>query len=64
MPHFSRVSRCGAFPEAGIAVEVLQMKICERVTFTSAKAKTAQGLGKAPCLETRETWGTLGLFAS
>jgi hypothetical protein len=35
------------------------MKICERGTFTSVKLKTAQSSGKAPCLEYRETWGTL-----
>jgi hypothetical protein len=49
----------GAFPEAGMAaVEVLKMKICDPTTFTSAKPKTAQGSGKASCLEHCETWGT------
>ncbi len=42
VPHFSRVSSSGAFPEAGMtAIEVLKMKTCERTTFTSAKPKTA-----------------------
>ncbi len=32
--------------------------------WTSAKPKTAQGSWKAPCLEHRETWGTLGIGAA
>ncbi len=53
VPHFSRVSRSGAFPEAGMAaVEVLKMKICEPATFTSAKPKTAQDSGKSPMSRT------------
>ena len=59
VPHFSRVSRSGAVPDPGLAaVEVLNMKICERRTLQARKPRIAQGSGKAPCLEHRETWGT------
>jgi hypothetical protein len=41
-----------------------RLNICERRTFTSAKFKAAQGSGKAPCLELRETWGAPRFFHS
>ena len=45
------------------AVEVLKIKICKRTTGYRPQTKTAQGSGKTPCLEHRETRGTPVLFS-